>query len=711
MPKRLSLLITRITLTTTALFMATMPLSAHAADVPPSGDTPVCIAPNSSSQTGIIRPVGADSATYSYNCSSQLWENDHYTFNPATGLYAAKDPVIYTYDPTTGKYDTVTWLFNAPSNQYQPVTISVVQPPAGFTVIGGPAPAANISTASPTASSGSGGSSITNTGPGSDNSINNNGTGGSNSINQTGPNSTNSIGGSGSNSLNLNNLNNVTVANMISGVATTGNAMVMGNTTAGNATSGNAQDLATIVNMLQSASNALGGNTLTFVRNIDGNVNGDLLLDPATLGAVQPASSGTTGNNNLNVNNTTNATLTNGVNLNATSGNATVAQNTSAGDATSGNASAIANIVNLINSAISGGQSFLGVVNINGNLNGDILLPPNFIDQLVASNVPTVNVNIGNTGPSSSNTVNTTGSNNTNITNTNNQGITNNIQTTAASGNANVSQNTTAGNATTGNAGTNITAFNLTGSNVIGSNSLLVFVNVMGKWVGMIVNAPGATAAELGSGITTNTSNAGNNTTNVTNTTTQKITNNINLAAKSGDATVTENTTAGNATTGNANTAINLLNIQNSTLSFANWFGILFINVFGTWNGSFGINTAAGDPVPVLGGDTSNGNSSSGPPARVSAHVFRFVPHTPDSSNSNRTMSANTNGSINPADVATPADASVLAASITKTTQQQSTSAAQGNRNIWRTAAIIGSLTVFYIVADALYSYRRSHRS
>ena len=46
----------------------------------------------------------------------------------------------------------------------------------------------------------------------------------------------------------------------------------------------------------------------------------------------------------------------------------------------------------MINSALTAGKSFLGVVNINGNLNGDILLPDNFVDQMLASNVPTVNI-------------------------------------------------------------------------------------------------------------------------------------------------------------------------------------------------------------------------------------------------------------------------------------------------------------------------------
>ena len=705
MPKRLSLLITRSLISVTALFLTFMPLATYAVDATPSGEVvaPVCSAPVID-QPGVHVPMGSDAGTYTYNCDTNLWENAHFTYNPLTGVTTAKDAVVYTYDPDTGKYDTTVWVFSAPKNSYVPVSLAVLQPPAGATVVGAPAPV--VATVAPTP----GGNSITNTGAGSDNTINSDGTGGSNSINQTGPSSTNTIGGSGSNNLTLNNLNNATVANLITAQANTGSAGVIGNTTAGSAATGNAQDLATIVNMLQSSSNALGGNAITFVRNINGDVNGDLLLDPAALAAVQPANNGSpTGNNNLTLNNTTNATLTNDINLNATTGDATVAQNTSAGNATSGNASAIANIVNLINSAISSGKSFIGVVNINGNLNGDILLPPDFIDQLVASNVPTVNVNlgntIGNTGPSSNNAIDTTGSNNTNVTNTNNSGITNNIQTTAASGAANVAGNTSAGNATTGSAGNSITAFNLTGSNVVGSNALLVFVNVLGKWVGLIVNAPaGATAAELGGGITANTTTPGNNTTTVNNTNNAQINNNITLAAKSGDANVTNNTSAGNATTGNAKTAVNLFNVQNSSLSLIGWFGILFINVFGSWHGSFGVNTSAGDPVVIPTTLSATSNSSADNLAPVRAQVFRFVPHT----SANSSGSVDTNGSIRTDDVA---PASVLAASISKASPAAIAQSQDSPRSIWKTAAIIGGFTAFYIAADALYSYRRSHRA
>ena len=559
-------------------------------------------------QTGVNRPVGADAGTYTYNCATGLWENAHYTYNPATGQYTALDPVVYTYNPSTGQYDTTTWVFDAPSGGYVAVTQSVGQPPAGAAVIGGPAPV------TPPADS------ISNTGPGSNNTITNNGgAGGNGSINNTGPDSNNTLNGSINNNFTGNNTLNATINNLLSGAATTGNALVSGNTTAGNATSGDAAAVANVVNLLQSSSSALGGNTVTFVANLNGDVNGDLLIDPSVLGAVQPAA---VGNNNLTLNNQTNAAINNTINLAANSGNATVANNTSGGNATSGSAEAIANVVNLIDSAISSGHSFVGVINVNGNFNGNILVPPDLINQLIASNVPTVTIT--NTGPDSNNAITSqTGSNKTTVNNTNNEGINNLINANAQSGQATVANNTAAGNATTGNATSNITAFNLTGSNVIGANDLLVFVNVLGKWVGMIVNAPpGATAAELGGGITQ--TGQSNNTTTVNNTTNEQINNLINANAQSGDASVTSNTKGGNATSGNADTAVNLLNVEGSNLALSNWFGILFINVFGTWNGNFGIAPVLSPADMTGGGMPTGGNTGPGTPAAMA--VFRFVP-------------------------------------------------------------------------------------
>jgi len=589
--------------------------------------TQTCTPPNS---VGVNRPVGADASTYTYNCTNGLWENAYYSFNPATDATTPLYAIVYTYNPTTGLYDYPDWIFDAPSSSYVEQTESIAQPPSGADVVGAPAPAPTPST--PSSDPGSAGNSISNTGPGSNNTINDNGSDGTGSISNTGPNSNNTLGGNSSNDLTQNNNTNLNVDNVVGQNATTGNSLVIGNTSAGNATSGDATDTANVINLLQSAANALGPNTLTFVDNINGNVDGNLLLDPSTLSDVQPATSGNAnGNNNITINNQSDATINNNLDLDANTGNATTTQNTTGGNATSGSAEAIANVVNLINSAITSGQSFVGEININGDLNGNIEIPDNLVNQLIANNVPTDT--ISETGPNSTNSITDTASNNTNVTNTNNQGINNNVNANSSTGQADVSNNTTGGNATSGNATNTITAFNLTGSSVVGANDLLVFVNVLGSWVGMIINAPaGATAAEIGGGVTQDSANQNNNTT-INNTTNAQINNNIETNATSGNATVSGNTTGGNATSGNAGSAVNLLNVENSDLSLSGWFGILFINVFGTWNGSFGSES----DFPDLATAASSDNVADASP--MTAPVFRFAA-TPSGSTSGSSSGA-----------------------------------------------------------------------
>ena len=667
-----------------------------------------CVAPPDPGP-GVHHPVGTDQAMYTYNCVTSKYVSAHFIYDPATSLTTPTDSLAYTYNPATRLYEQTNWVFDAPSNSYVPYVTAVATPPSGALVVGGPAPAA------PTAGSGAaGGNSINGTGPGSNNTINNTGgaTNGA-SINGTGPNSNNGINGTNTNNLNGNNNTTAGFNNTITATANTGNAVTLGNTVAGGASSGDAQDIANVVNLLQSSSNALDGNTVTFVANIDGDVNGDLLFDPAQIGSVQPAGiGGANGTNNLNLNNALDASINNNINLAANSGDATVSNNTNGGDATTGRANTIANVVNLINSAITSGKSFLGVVNINGNLNGDILIPPDFVDQLIASNVPTVS--ISNTGPSSNNTVNTNGgSNNTNIRNTNNESITNNVDAGATSGTATDSNNTNGGNATTGSASTNITAFNLTGSQVIGRNSLLVFVNVLGQWVGLIVNAPaGATAAELGGGITANNSNANNNT-NITNNDNKRINNNITTRAKSGNANVSNNTTGGNATSGDAKGAVNLLNVEDSSLALSNWFGILFINVFGTWHGSFGINTSAGDPIAAAAGGRGADGTAAGAPGASFAPAGQFASFLPKSGSAQFSIAGTgpTNpNSISASSNATQAVNAVLAASTIKGSNAPTPQLQDARSSFTRTAAIIGSLTVIFIVADALRARRHTQR-
>jgi hypothetical protein len=470
-----------------------------------------------------------------------------------------------TYDPVTGRWNNGQWYFDSATGQYQsvPVPVTVIpdpplieQPPATIAEPGQlpvtdtqPLPVVSDVVTS------------TDTGVVVDNTITNN---------QTAD-------------------------------AITGDAAVVNNTLAGNATSGNASDASTTLNLINSS---VGGESTPgvarFVSNISGDVFGDLYINPMIVGALSLQSAAnpvTTHQSDAVLDATTINSIANKINLNATTGTATVAGNTTAGDATSGNANAVANVMNIINSIIGANQSFIGTINIYGNLDGDILIAPDLIPQLLA----------GNTVPPVGGSVVAT------ITDT--QTIANIINLNASTGTASVVGNTLAGQATTGTAQTNIVILNLSGHQVIATNSLLVFVNVLGKWVGVIVDAPaGSTAAALGTGVSKNdVSNQ-----SITASTDNRITNDITINATSGDAAVVGNTTAGNATTGNATASANILNMTQSSFGLGGWFGVLFINVFGSWFGSFGV-------------DTSNGNTDTiaAVPPRPSSgipQVFSFVP-------------------------------------------------------------------------------------
>jgi hypothetical protein len=543
-------------------------------------DDAVPCTPPTNNQNGVHWPVGADAATFTYQCDGSYagyWTNAYYKYDPVTTKRIALYSPDYTYDCTNNTWAMTEWDYSPANgtfikNQATPATAPSLPTncPVPVTATTNPASASSVNnnSAVPTATT------ITSSGPNSNNTAATNGTVTSNTTNST----------------------NLSMNNGISSSTTTGSSLVIGNTTGGSATTGDAQAIANIANLLQSTSNAFGSGAITFTANINGDITGDFMFDPSAVLASGPGSNNDLASNmqiNTNNSNSTNAQINNAIDVGATSGNATVASNTTGGNATTGNATAVVNLMNLINSTVAAGQSFIGTININGDLNGDILLPENVLNQLLAS-----------TGPDSSNNSATSTTNSTTVANNITEAVVNNLASSAATGDATVASNTNAGTATSGSGGTNVTLLNLTGSNTVGKDDLLVFVNVLGKWVGMIMNAPvGSTAAELGGNITSSGPNSNNVTAassstnmDIINNATLGITNNINAHATSGNATVTNNTNGGNAISGSAHTAVNVLNLLGSNISLSDWFGVLFINVFGTWNGSFGVNTSAGDP-------------------------------------------------------------------------------------------------------------------
>lgn len=370
----------------------------------------------------------------------------------------------------------------------------------------------------------------------------------------------------------------VTIDNTINSNATSGNSAVSNNTTGGNASTGDAAVVANLLNIVNS-SITTGDNqkVATFTQDIYGDVKGDIVLYPMLLKAMLEAKANTGTSSSIDA--TTNFNIDNKVNLTAQSGDAAVTNNTTGGNATSGSATAVANVVNILNSMIAAQDSFMGTINIYGNLEGDILIAPDFIPQMLANN--------GN---------NTANSNGTKISSNDTTTIVNNISAVAESGAAEVFGNTKGGDATSGDADSNVVIFNVTGHEIVAKNSLLVFVNVMGKWVGMIVDAPAnTTAALIGNGVTTNTTHEPDLTINAESN--HGITNTISVNAQSGDATVAHNTTGGNAVSGQAKALANVANVSGSQIGATDWFGVLFINVFQNWYGSFDIDTPYGDSV------------------------------------------------------------------------------------------------------------------
>jgi hypothetical protein len=591
--------------------------------------------------SGTTRPTGSAAATFTFNSTSCLWENAHFTWDPVTKVTTALDSLEFKLNPSTGNMERTIWVYSPAAGAYTP-RVEVQPKPISPT----PAPSGTIKPAQQQMS----GSAAANNQPSS-----------STSISNTGPDSNNTIDNSQTTNGNLNLGSNVSVTNGINSIAGSGNALVQGNTTGGNAATGDAETIVNILNLLQSSWNPSNGDITTFSADIYDHY-GDLLFDPSIV-----LSTGSNSNNQINRNSETNldiniqndGRIVNNVDLSARTGDASVTGNTTGGNATTGDANAVANIFNLVNAMIAPGSSFIGTINILGSLNGDILLP-----SLLAS--------IGQTGPDSTNAINSNNTTNANVTSFDNRSIANSTNLSASSGNAAVTGNTTGGSATTGDAQTELNIFNLTGRDIIGSNGLLVFSNVLGSWSGFIFDAPTGQSSVLGTGPgSTNTVNS--NTTNnlsldsVSNT---AIENNITASARSGDATVANNTTGGNAATGNATASANIVNLINSQLNFSDWFGVLFINVFGDWTGSFGRDTEAGNTRSNSAGNSSDsGNTSvkskapgdAGPVPRRSAQIFGFVASSSASGGSgsaSNSTHATVNSAVNQSnDITTASDA------------------------------------------------------
>jgi hypothetical protein len=559
---------------------------------PPQATPPTSPSPD----TGPSSPTGASAATYVFNEQTGLWENDLYTWSQATNKTTPKQPQEYSYNPNTKVWETKVWSFDAASGTYVPNTISTSVPPqtAQTTPQNDSNKSANPTTTNPL------------------------------TLAALSPNSAEQANSTSSTSNIFDNFFNASISGSILSNARSGGANIFGNTAVGSVDTGNASSINNVVNILNS-SWGYGGNpsVSTFLANINGDVFGDLTVNPEAIFAknnLQVGGSNT--DTKLTVNTAVNGQINNNIVANANSGDAALKNNTKVGDTSTGTADAVANVVDLMNSNIASGQSFIGTVNIYGNLDGDILFPKGFIDQAVGTQNNSVCVVCSSADANYKSQIT--------------DQITNKVRTIAQSGKINAAQNTSIGDTTTGDSNTNVSVYNLTGKQIVGKNALMVFVNVLGSWVGFIVDSPeGSKTALLGSNVeSTNTQPIARANTVETNTTsTNKINNNILASAKTGSIDAQSNTSLGNLTTGDATASVNIVDFINSRLLLSSWFGMLFINVFGSWHGSFGVDTTNGNaplpsttPIIDLPLVSIPGSPGSVPVSESNTKVFAFRP-------------------------------------------------------------------------------------
>lgn len=219
--------------------------------------------------------------------------------------------------------------------------------------------------------------------------------------------------------------NLVNVINTLQSTATSGNVDAGSNTQVGNATTGAVTVLANIINLLASAWSWSNGSLNFFMRTIceiNQTCTGDLNLNFSESASgdgggqvgsgASIANTGADSNNtadvndgsNLNVNAKNGGNIVNNVDLVAQSGDVSATGNTQVGDVATGDAMVTLNIINLINSFISSGSSFFGILNIFGNFNGDILFPDGFLNGLISSGADGGNsASVSNTGAESQN--------------------------------------------------------------------------------------------------------------------------------------------------------------------------------------------------------------------------------------------------------------------------------------------------------------------
>ena len=325
-------------------------------------------------------------------------------------------------------------------------------------------------------------------------------------------------------------------------------------------------------------------------------------IDSQNAAEVNALSNDTTFQNN-------DALISNDLALVSDSGNNKASENTN-GDTTitTGDANVSANALTFANNNLSGNVMF-GVVNVYGDLVGDIILPEEVFNTCLTC-APDMTAQNSENGSSSVNDASVSQTTNNSTQQNNDATIENNLLLDANTGDNSANGNTD-GDTTihSGDATIEAQTFNVANSNLEGGNWWLVLVNEAGQWVGKILGQPdgasfaGSAGTEfvvsengeitaINSGNGTGSQNTSAISTTENNTTVQNntahIQNNINLSANTGENRANDNT-GGDTTikTGDAKIVANLVNFVNNNITGGGKLVVTVVNVFGSWLGDF----------------------------------------------------------------------------------------------------------------------------
>lgn len=336
------------------------------------------------------------------------------------------------------------------------------------------------------------------------------------------------------------------------------------------------------------------------------------------------------------------AEVENVLDLSANTGDNSTSANTGGDNViNTGDANVSGSVLNFLNNNIAGNVIY-GIVNIYGELIGDIVVPDGYVNTGFSFPVNMANTNNGSESQNSSNVDLLTSDFTSQF---NDADIVNNLVIDANTGVNETNANTGGDNSIyTGDIDVDAQILNIANNNFVGGDWWIVLVNEAGNWVGRIF-APvtsfngGSFAmsggnAEVGENGDINIKNSGNgsgseNIASLTNegsdVTLQSneavIVNNINLSANTGNNSANNNTGGDSMIkTGDANIQFNLINFLNNNFAGGNVF-LTVVNVFGNWVGDFiapGGVKAEENTNPAIGGvenipsvNSSNQSSSS----------------------------------------------------------------------------------------------------